>query len=243
MRRLVNPLRFIRRRIPYSSVLAVMYLITAIAIILSPSRVIQYMADVGLQSDGFVLILAICAAILMGRPNLGWYIIGLIPLALYSGFSIYLAIKLNMGNVAVVFMYSIAITAFPLAYRLCRADGLKIYNMYGAVGLPLALALMASPTMGTVFWIQETYNIWPNFVAFTLGIGSALILITVSRIVFIMFLILLMGYATSAMFFSAGTSPVGVCINAIVFITLVYTMIKVDRYFPETEVETPDDQN
>lgn len=241
MRLLADPLRFVKRRVPFSAVLAVMYIVTAISIISGPNRTIQYMADVGLHGDAYVIILAACAAILMGKPSNAWYIVAVTPLALYSAFSIFTSISSGMGNAGVTLMYASAITALPLAYRLCSAKGLRIHKLYGALFLPMAVAILASPPLGTVAWIQENYGVLSWTVASTLGIGAALVLLTVSRRVFFMFLVLLMGYSTSAIMLSINTnSPVGVSVNSIVFITLVYTMIKLDKYFPASEI-TDDD--
>ena len=221
-----------RLRIPYTFAIAVIYLIAAMAIVINPNATMIMMDNTGISNDFFVVVLGFCAAVLLTRPSVWWFVFSLLPLGLYTIYAILYAVGRDMPNAPVITVYAIMITVYPLAYRLCSRGGWKIHHVYGVTLLPLAVAILASPALGTIAWIQTTYGIYSFVLALSLGVGALVMLIAETRRSFITVLMMIMLFAATSSFFSfINRNYVGASINLLVFITAVYTMINTDEYF------------
>lgn len=235
--------RFSDFPIPFPIALAVMYIITAIAIIIRPNNTVNVMFESGFSNVAFASLLTLGAAILLGRPSLVWYVLSLIPLAIYSIFAITFVSRNNMPNAAVLVIYSIIITLFPLAYRVCRADGWQIYHVYGVALLPLAIAIYASPPLGAVGFIQENWGVLSQLTAIVIGGTTAIMLVTRSRRWFIVVLAIAALYTSAGIYgnltqvdpITQASRPnlVGASINWLLLTTVTYTIMKTERYFTQ----------
>lgn len=221
-----------RLHIPYSIAIAVIYLIAAMAITVNPNATMRMMDSTGLTNTFYVVMLAVAAAVLFTRPNVWGFVFSLLPLVLYTIYAVIYAVSRDMPNAAVIVVYAFMISLFPLAYRICSTNGIRIHHVYGITLLPLSVAIFRSPALGTIAWIQTTYGVYSFVVAFSLGIGAVVMLITGWRRSFLAVLMMIMLFAaTSALFSFINQNYVTATVNLLVFITAIYTMINTEDYF------------
>jgi len=230
-------MRIIPRTIPYALAIAVLYMGMAVAVIASPNLTILWMqASGGIHADAFVVVLSVAAAILISRPSTAWFIMCLIPLAFYMFMSVSYASAINSPNVSVAVMYALIIVIFPLAYKLCRSDGIRLHHVYGVLIVGLSMALFSSPSVATLQFIQTQYGIIGVVATGILMISAvALLLFPSPRLLTLMIGLIMLYSAVTGYLAEQRGNHIGFSVNLILCATVFYTLIKRRRYFPPVQ--------
>jgi len=227
-------MRGLPKTFPLSQAIAILYAGVAIATIAAPNATIRWMLDsYGVHADAFVVLLALATAILLTKPSTGWFIVCIMPLAFYMFMSVSALSAQNSPLVTVSAVYALIIVLFPLAYKLCRADGIQLHHVYGIMVAVMAMAMLSAPSTTTLEFIQSAYGaITLMEVVTLLSSATALLLFPSVRLLTVL-IALIMLYSSSAAVLSAQRgNPVGFFINMILFVTVFYTLIRRRRYIP-----------
>lgn len=224
------------KALPYALVIAILYMIMAMFAIVSPNAVLLWMqANSAVHIDAFVIVLSVAAAILISRPTVAWFILCLIPLAFYMAVSVLYtgATPSTSMNTPVVTMYAIIIVGLPLAYKLCRADGIQLYHVYGVGMVGMSAALLSTPAVATLQFIQSEYGIASVVAIAALLLCALLLLLFPSKRMLTLLIALIMLYSSiTALVALRRGNVVGTSVNMILFATVFYTAIKRRHYFP-----------
>lgn len=221
---------------PYSLAIAILYGVMAIAAISQPNPTILWMQKAyGIHTDTFVIVLSLSAGVLMSRPNSAWFILCMIPLAFYMFMSVSLAAGINSPNVSVSVMYAVVIVAFPLAYKLCCIGGVYLHHILGVLVIGLSMALLSSPSVVTLQFIQTQYGIAGFTAVLTLLLSAIGLLVSPTQYSFMTLIGLMMLYAfITATAVALRGNLLGASINMILFVTMFYMIVKRRDYLAKS---------
>jgi len=230
-------MRGLPKTFPLSQSIAILYMGMAMATIAAPNMTIRWMLNsYGVHADAFVVLLALATAILLTRPSTGWFVACLLPLAFYMFMSVSATSAQNSPLVTVSAVYAVIIVTFPLAYKLCRGDGIQLHHVYGITVAVMAMAMLSSPPASALEFIEAAYGVITISTVVTLITSATLLLLFPSVRWLTVLIALIMLYSSSAALLSVQRgNPIGFFINMILFVTVFYTLIKRRRYFPPGE--------
>jgi len=216
-----------------SQAIALLYAGMAIATIAAPNMTIRWMLNsYGVHADAFVVLLALATAILLTKPSTGWFVACMLPLAFYMFMSVSATSAQNSPLVTVSAVYAFIIVSFPLAYKLCSADGIQLHHVFGIAIAVMAMAMLSSLPAAALEFIESAYGIITVSTVVVLLISATLLLLFPSVRLLTVLIALIMLYSSSAAVISVQRgNPIGFFINMILFVTVFYTLIKRRRYF------------